>query len=138
MNRQEILDFVRAHSVSFMATVERGEPRVRGMETPHVDDEGLVFCTGVHKPVCQQLVANAAVELAYWNQEAGLMLRLRGAMKPVDSLDLKKHIVENVFTFLKPVVAQHGYESIALFRLSEGEYRTWDGRNGGREESGTF
>jgi pyridoxamine 5'-phosphate oxidase len=138
MNRQEILDFVRDHSTSFMGTVEDGEPRVRGMDTPYVDDEGLVFCTGTHKGVCQQLLANGAVELAYWSPDNGRMLRLRGQMEPLDSLDLKKHIVETRFTFLKPVVAQHGYESLTLFRLPGGEYRTWDGRNGGTEETGTF
>ena len=138
MNRQGVLDFVRNNSLSFMGTVDHGEPRVRGMETPYVDDEGVVFCTGTHKDVCRQLLANGVVELAYWSQEVGMMLRLRGTMIPVDSLDLKKHIVETTFTFLQPVVAQHGYESLALFRLSGGEYRTWDGRNGGREESGTF
>jgi len=66
------------------------------------------------------------------------MLRLRGRMTVVDSLELKKHIVETTFQFLKPIVAQHGYEVLTLFRLASGEYRTWDGRNGGREETGTF
>lgn len=138
MNRQEILDFVRRNPTSFMATVEQGQPRVRGMETPYVDDGGLVFCTGAQKGVCRQLLADNATELAYWNPKEGVMLRLRGRMEVVDSLELKKQIVETRFTFLKPVVAQYGYESLTLFRLPDGEYRTWDSRNGGREETGTF
>ena len=52
MNRQEILSFVRSHPTSFLATVDHGEPRVRAMQTAYIDDEGLVFCTGVHKDVC--------------------------------------------------------------------------------------
>jgi len=139
MNRQEILDFVRRNPTSFMATVERGQPRVRAMQTPHVDDEGLVFCTGVQKNVSRQLQAtDGAVELAYWDAEGNVLLRLRGRMAVVDSLELKKRIVETTFQFLKPVVAQHGYEVLILFRLSSGEYRTWDGQSGGREEAGTF
>jgi uncharacterized pyridoxamine 5'-phosphate oxidase family protein len=139
MNRQEILDFVRKNPTSFMATVERGQPRVRAMQTPHVDDDGLVFCTGAQKNVCKQLqAADGAVELAYWDAKEDMMLRLRGRMTVVDSLELKKHIVETTFQFLKPVVAQHGYEILILFRMASGEYRTWDGRNGGREETGTF
>lgn len=138
MNRQQILDFVRGHPTSFMATVEDGEPRVRAMQTAHIDDEGLVFCTGIHKSVCRQLLANAAVELAYWSEKDGFQLRVRGQMRPVDSMDLKIHIVETSFAFLKPVVAQHGYESLGLFRLARGEYRSWSRDTGGSEERGRF
>ncbi|MBE0634496.1 hypothetical protein IH601_00655 [Candidatus Bipolaricaulota bacterium] len=59
-------------------------------------------------------------------------------MEPLDSLDLKTYIVETSFAFLKPVVAQHGYESLALFRLSAGEYRIWNRNDGGSEDKGTF
>ncbi len=138
MNRQQILDFVRMHPTSFMATVEDGEPRVRAMQTAHVDDEGLVFCTGTHKDVCKQLLSNAAVELSYWSEEEGVQLRIRGQMRPVDSIDLKTHIVETSFTFLKPVVAEHGYESLGLFRLEQGEFRSWNRNAGGSEERGHF
>ena len=138
MNRQEILDFVRKAPTSFMATMEQGEPRVRAMQTAHIDEDGLTFCTGGYKSVSKQLLANGAVELSYWNAEQGIQLRLRGVMTVVDSLDLKKHIVETSFTFLKPVVAQHGYESLSLFRLARGEYRIWDRNAGGTEETGTF
>ena len=77
-------------------------------------------------------------ELSYWSAEDGIQIRLRGQMEHVESLDLKKQIVETVFTFLKPVVEEHGYESLALFRLSGGEYRVWDSNNRGSEETGTF
>jgi len=53
MNREEILDFVRGNTTSFMATTENGEPRVRAMDTPHIDENGLTFCTGTGKDVCR-------------------------------------------------------------------------------------
>lgn len=138
MERNEILEFVRRNTTSHMATIQDGQPRVRAMSTPHVDDEGLTFCTGAHKPVSKQLLANPAVELSYWSAEDGIQIRLRGQMEHVESLDLKKQIVETTFKFLKPVVEEHGYESLALFRLSSGEYRTWDSNDRGSEETGTF
>ncbi|TFH08654.1 MAG: hypothetical protein E4H08_07415 [Candidatus Atribacteria bacterium] len=61
MNRQGILDFVRKHPTAYMATVEESEPRVRAMQTAHIDDEGLTFCTGVHKDVAKQLQLNPSV-----------------------------------------------------------------------------
>jgi len=138
MNRQDILSFVRNHPTSFLATVDNGDPRVRAMQTAYIDDEGLVFCTGVHKDVCNQLRSNSHVELSYWSEEEGLQLRLRGRMEPVDSQALKEHIVNTSFAFLKPVVAEHGYDSLALFRLRAGEYLCWNRDSGGSEERGVF
>lgn len=138
MNREEIFDFVRRHPTSYMATVDGVEPRVRGMQTAHINEDGLTFCTGVHKSVYKQLTDNPRVELLYWSPEAGLQLRLRGRMSQLDSLDLKMWIVQEVFTFLKPVVEKHGYESLGLFRLESGEYKIWNCNNGGSEEAGAF
>ena len=125
MNRQEVLDFVRKNPVSYMATLESGRPRVRAMQTALVDENGLTFCTGKPKPVCAQLLADPAVELAYWDRGGGVQVRLRGEMEHLDDVDLKKRIVSEVFTFLQPVVEQRGYEVLALFRLSSGESRVW-------------
>jgi pyridoxamine 5'-phosphate oxidase len=129
MERSEVLEFVRRNPTSFMATVENGEPRVRAMDTPVVDERGLTFCTGSVKDVCRQLSENPEVELCYWNREEGLQVRIRGRMKILDDLALKEQIVETRFTFLKPVVEQFGWEALTLFRLSSGEVRTWSPTN---------
>lgn len=138
VERKAIIEFVRKNPISHMGTVEEGQPRVRAMQTAHIDEEGLTFCTGAHKPVSKQLLSDPAVELSYWSKEDGLQLRIRGQMEHLESVDLKKHIVDTTFTFLKPVVEEHGYESLALFRLFSGEYRTWNSKDGGSEETGAF
>ena len=125
MTRDEMLEFVRRNTTSFMATVEGDMPRVRAMDTPHVDGSGLTFCTGTGKDVCRQLLANADVELCYWSPEDRLQLRIRGRMEVLDSDELKKRIVESKFTFFKPVVQRHGWGSLTLFLLSKGTARTW-------------
>jgi len=125
MNRSEILEFVKRNSTSFMATMENGEPRIRAMETPLVDQNGLTFCTGTNKDVCKQLLADPSVELCYWGAEEGLQLRIRGKMEKLDDQEIKQHIVETIFTFLKPVVEQYGWDSLTVFRMSGGEVRTW-------------
>ena len=130
MDRKGILDFVSNSPVCHMATVENGQPRVRAMQTAVVDDSGLTFCTGAHKDICKQLLANPSVELSYWNPEEGKQIRIRGKMEHLEDLEAKKAIVENVFTFLKPVVERHGYAALSLFRLSHGELRVWSNTQG--------
>lgn len=129
MKREDILAFVRRNNTSFMATTESGEPRVRAMDTPHIDENGLTFCTGTGKNVCRQLLADPRVELCYLNHEDGMQLRIRGMLEKLDDEELKQHIVETKFTFLKPVVEQFGWETLTLFRISSGEARTWSPAN---------
>jgi|WetSurMetagenome_2_1015567.scaffolds.fasta_scaffold00262_27 pyridoxamine 5'-phosphate oxidase len=136
MTRNEILDFVRKNTTSWMATVEDGEPRVRGMDTPVVDEKGLTFCTGTSKPVSRQLLANPSVELCYFDSSTGVQMRLRGRMEKLDDEQLKRHIVETRFTFLKPVVESHGWETLTLFRLPGGRGSLWSASEpgGGSQE----
>jgi len=140
MTRPEVLEFVRRNSTSFMATVEDGEPRVRGMDTPHVDEKGFVYCTGRDKNVARQLRANPAVELCFWSGEERLQVRIRGRMEEISDPALLEQIVETRFTFLKPLVKAHGWETLTLFRLSRGEVRTWSaGKPAGvSEDVGVF
>lgn len=130
MTREQVLEFVKANPASFMATVDGGKPSVRAMHTALVEPVGLTFCTGVDKDVHRQLVANPSVELAYWDQKAGVQVRVRGEMQQLDDPDLKKRIVEEVFTFLKPVVEQFGYDVLSLFRLAKGTSVVWRAAQG--------
>jgi len=130
VERQDVLEFVKRVPVSHLATLEDGQPRVRAMQTAVIDDAGLTFCTGSHKDVCRQLLADPAVELAYWDPGAGCHIRIRGDMEVLEDLDLKQHIVDYVFPFLKPVVEAHGHEAIALFRLSCGQTVVWNQATG--------
>ena len=111
--------------VAFMATVEQGKPRVRAMQTALIEPAGLVFCTGVQKDVHQQLVADRSVELAYWNAKSDVQVRVRGEMERVADATVTKRIVDEVFTFLKPIVAQYGYEIFTSFRLAKGTSIVW-------------
>ncbi len=130
MTRDQVLEFVKANPVAFMATVERGKPRVRAMQTALIEPVGLTFCTGVSKDVHQQLVAGASVELAYWDAKSDVQVRVRGEMERVMDVAVRKRIVDEVFTFLKPVVAQFGYETLSVFRLARGTSIVWRAAQG--------
>ena len=138
MTRKEILEFVRNNTTSFMGTVENGEPRVRAMDTPRVDDNGLTFCTGSGKDVCRQLLEDPEVELCYWSTSEKKQLRIRGRMEILDDEDLKKKIVETKFTFLKPVVEEYGWNTLTLFRLSGGTVRIWSAEAPGNADTDVY
>ncbi len=139
MTRIEILEFVKRNTTSSMATIEGGEPRVRSMSTPVVDENGLTFLTGTGKSVCRQLLENPAVELCYWSSEEKIQLRLRGRIEKLEDEEIRRDIVENRFVFLKPIVEKYGWESLTLFRLSGGEARLWTSDDpAGSDESFEF
>lgn len=53
MNRREIVEFVRKHPTSYLATIEAEEPRVRAMQTTHSNshNEGeKLGCTRAQDP----------------------------------------------------------------------------------------
>jgi uncharacterized pyridoxamine 5'-phosphate oxidase family protein len=125
MTREEILEFVRRNTTSAMATVEDGSPRVRHMDTPLVDVNGLTFLTGANKSVSRQLTENPEVELCYWSGDEKMQLRIRGRMERLEDETVKRDIVENRFVFLRPVAEKYGWGAFSVFRLRSGEARVW-------------
>lgn len=138
MERAEVLEFVRRNPTSFMATTEGGAPRVRAMDTPLVDENGLTFCTGTGKDVCRQIRKDPDVELCYWSTDERLQVRIRGRMEVLDDRELKEYIVENRFQFLKPVVEAYGWETLTVLRLASGEVRTWSPENPAEQDPKVF
>ncbi|MFP4380221.1 MAG: pyridoxamine 5'-phosphate oxidase family protein [Candidatus Sumerlaeia bacterium] len=124
MNRQEVLDFVKETPFCNMATVEDGEPRVRGMMTAIVDERGLLFSTGTPKAVWQQILAQPKIELCYYNPEKQIQLRVRGEAKVVKDMDEKKAVVEK-YPFLQQAIDMGGYDILSLCRIESGATSTW-------------
>jgi uncharacterized pyridoxamine 5'-phosphate oxidase family protein len=124
MNRVEALEFARANPVCHMATVEDGEPRVRGMMTLKVDEKGLLFVTGTPKPLWSQLQRNPMVELCYYSRESGTQLRIRGSAALLDDDDLRREALERL-PFLKDAVKVIGLDLLGIFRLESGQSSTW-------------
>ncbi|OGW34488.1 MAG: pyridoxamine 5'-phosphate oxidase [Nitrospirae bacterium GWD2_57_9] len=126
MNKNEILQFLNANMVFHLATVEDGEPRVRGIWLYRADENGLVFHTGKMKELHRQLSADPHVEMSFNNGKFGdlTQVRVRGTVELVEDLELKKEIVQKR-PFLKPWVDQDGYEQMAVYRLKNGKAAVW-------------
>lgn len=126
MEPNELLALINRHPAFFLATVEEGEPRVRGMLLYHADEHGIVFHTGTMKELYRQLLANPAVELCFNDWQQNIQVRVRGKAVLADDPRLKQEIVDSPGrAFLKPWVEQMGMEMLAVFRVEGCRAHAW-------------
>jgi pyridoxamine 5'-phosphate oxidase len=123
MDKKEILDFLNANPTCYLATVKGNKPHVRAIGMVKADDDGIIIETGTFKDMYKQMVANPNVELCFYNAKSGTQIRVSGAVKPVDDIELKKEIVVQR-PFLKERIAKGGYEAMGVFRL-KGQAYVW-------------
>jgi pyridoxamine 5'-phosphate oxidase len=126
MDKQQLIDFIKAHPLFFLATCEGEQARVRGMMMYRFDEHGLIFTTGRNKEMYRQLKANPAVELCFYHDKA--QVRVTGKLEEYDDLEIKKEIVE-ARPFMKPWIEAAGYDVIAVFRMSECVAISWSMEN---------
>jgi len=126
MERSELLALINRNPAFFLATVEDGAPRVRGMLLYRTDEHGIIFHTGTMKELYRQLLANPAVELCFNDWQANIQVRVRGRAVPVADPRLAEEIVNSPGReFLKPWVAQQGMDMLAIFRVEGCVAQAW-------------
>jgi uncharacterized pyridoxamine 5'-phosphate oxidase family protein len=124
MTREEILTFVQANPTCFMATVEEGQPRVRGMRPYRIEDGAFYFITGRGKDVFAQIAATPRLELCFWSEDQGRMVRISGEVEILDDIE-HKHDALEAFPFLRPAFEAMGPEAFAVVRLAGGLATWW-------------
>lgn len=126
MDKYEILAIINSNPAFFLATIEDGEPRVRGMLLYRADDTGILFHTGGMKDVYRQLKANPAVELCFFDHQNMVQVRVRGTARLVDDLRLKEEIVSSPGReFLKPWVESQGLDVLEVFNVENCQALVW-------------
>ena len=124
MNKSDVFTIINGNPTFSLATSKNKKPYVRVITLFRADDNGIIFATGKHKDVYKQLIANPNVELLFWIAEEGTQIRINGAAKLFEDLEIKKLVVEK-FTFLKPWVEQEGYDQLAPFCLENAKAFVW-------------
>ena len=124
MNRSDVFTILNSNPIFFLATSENHKPHVRVITLFRADENGLIFATGKHKDIYQQLIANPYVELLFWIAHEDIQIRIGGTAKLFEDLETKKLVVEK-FTFLKPWVEQEGYDQLAPFCIANAEAYIW-------------
>jgi pyridoxamine 5'-phosphate oxidase len=123
MDKKEILAFITANPVAYMATVEGKKPHVRAMGTYKADEKGIVFSMQAIKDVYKQIAKNPEVELCYYAN--GVQVRVAGKFTAVDDMAQKKEMVEKR-PFLKPQVEASGWDFLKIFVMKNGKATVLD------------
>jgi uncharacterized pyridoxamine 5'-phosphate oxidase family protein len=124
MAKQEIIEFINKNRIFSLATTEGNQPHVRIMMIYRADENGLLFASTTLKDLYQQLQANPAVELCFFDKKGFSQVRVEGSVELLDDMELKKQIVEDL-PFLKPLVESKGYDVIVCYRIKDAKALFW-------------
>ncbi len=116
MDKKEILDFINANPICYLATSVQNKPYVRAMRMVSADEKGLIFQTVDGKDLPKQMTENPSVEVCFYNMKENVQIRVAGRAIWLEDLDLKKKIAEQR-PFLKPLIEKKGFDVIPVFRI---------------------
>ncbi|MDD1719665.1 MAG: pyridoxamine 5'-phosphate oxidase family protein [Methanoregulaceae archaeon] len=132
----ECTGFATENPVTYIATVEGDQPRVRAFAMWFADLTGFYYHTGTTKNVCRQLRKNPKVELCFYapGQGAGRMLRVTGKVEFVEDKATEERLFSDrpwVKDLLKTAPPGSG---LAIFRVAHGEAWFWTMENNMKED----
>ena len=122
MNREDIIGFIKANPICFLATVEGDRPHVRPMGMYKADEGGILIQLSTVKGMYRELLQNPKVELCFNGR--GKTVRVSGAAEFIEDQGLKEEIVK-ARPFLKPLVDAHGWAAIKVFRVANPVATVW-------------
>ncbi len=128
MDLDECIRFANENPVTYVATMDGDQPRVRAFRMWFADRTGFYYHTGRPKDVCRQLEKNPRLELCFFSPSqppAGRMMRVTGKVEFLDDLVLRTRLLEER-PFLKAIVTNGPSDPIlAVFRVPHGESYFW-------------
>ena len=122
MNKEEIISFVNANPVCYLATVVGDAPHVRAMGMYKADEKGIFIQLSTVKPMYEELLQNPKVELCF--NGSGKQVRVSGKAEFIEDQALKEEVVK-ARPFLKPMVDAQGYDVIKVFRVANAIATVW-------------
>jgi pyridoxamine 5'-phosphate oxidase len=122
MTKEEIISFMKANPICYLATVEGDRPHVRPMGMYKADERGILIQLSTVKGMYRELVQNPKVELCF--NGSGKMVRVSGIAEFIEDQGLKEEVVK-ARPFLKPLVDAHGWVTIKVFRVTNPVATVW-------------
>lgn len=93
-SKREALEFVREHPVSHLATVEDGEPWIRAMFSPRVDDDFTVwYATSGSSNKIRQIKSDRNVCTVFYDEAR--YVRVKGQAEVVTDEEMKADLWED-------------------------------------------
>lgn len=131
MEKQQILSILNQPQAAYLATLENGEPRVRGIQLFCADERGIVFQTGDMKAMTQQILHSPQVEFCVIHPDPYAQIRVRGKFEICADLEFKKEIAEHPSRgYLLPMRASMGDEAffrmLTVFRMQQATAQVWN------------
>jgi len=132
----ECIRFATENPVTYIATVEGDQPRVRAFAMWFADSTGFYYHTGTPKSVYQQLKKNPKGELCFYapgTQDAGRMMRITGMVEFLESKSLEERLFKDR-PWVKDLLKSAPKDAkLAMFRIAHGEAYFWTMENNMRE-----
>jgi pyridoxamine 5'-phosphate oxidase len=122
MDKEEIIGFLNANPVCYLATVEGDAPHVRAMGMYKADERGILIQLSTVKGMYKELVGNPKVELCF--NGGGKQVRVSGTSRFLEDQGLKEEVVE-ARPFLKKLVETHGWDVIKILQVADGVASVW-------------
>lgn len=137
MDFSECVKFANENPVTYIATMDGDQPRVRAFAMWFADETGFYYHTGTPKSVYRQLAKNPKVELCFYGpaEGAGKMMRVAGTVEFLEDAALKKRLVEER-PWLLGIVSGPDDPKLAVFRVAHGEAYFWTMEYNMRESEG--
>jgi pyridoxamine 5'-phosphate oxidase len=124
MTREEMFAFMNENPICYIATVDNGQPRVRGILLYKASAEGIIFHTGKWKKFHQQLQICSKVEICFYNK--GTQIRVAGEVELIEDAELREEIIRHPSrAFLKSWEGKLDMSNMALYKMKKGKATTW-------------
>jgi len=130
MERQQIYEILNANPAFHLATIDNGQPRVRGMLLYKADEQGIVFHTGKMKEIYRQILENPAAELCFADAKTGIQIRVSGTLEILEGQEIKEEILNHPSRAFARTWKDEGemadfYENFVILSLKGGRAKTW-------------
>lgn len=122
MTKTELIQFLNANLLGYLASSEDNKPHVRAIQMYRAESNGLIFQTVDGKDLPKQLKENPNVEVCFYSK--GIQVRVSGRATSVEDTQLKSEIAEKR-PFLKALIKEKGFDAILVFRIVDCVAHTW-------------
>lgn len=124
LTKNEMLRLMNENPVFHLATMDKDQPRVRGMLLFRADEDGIIFHTASTKEVFAQIKQNPKAELCF--QGNGSQIRVTGVLEQVEDEALREEIFAHPSRgFLQEWKANGIDKLLQIFRLKHGTAVEW-------------
>jgi pyridoxamine 5'-phosphate oxidase len=130
MNQKDCIQFANANPLSYVATAEGDQPRVRALGFWFADETGFYFQTGDTKDFYRQLKRNPKTEVCFYHHDGmiGTMLRVAGEVEFIEDRSLKERVLRER-PFLKSFGLTIDSPGLIIFRIAHGKAHFWTMEN---------